>query len=57
MTNTQIERKIATQKISLQILVLVAQGKKLPEAVDEVLGAGTYETLAGEVYEALRQGA
>lgn len=44
----------ATQTISARILFLVQSGKTLPEAVDAVLGAGTYAKLAGDVFEALR---
>lgn len=40
--------------ISAAILVRVNLGQSLPEAVDAVLGAGTYAKLAGEAYEALR---
>lgn len=41
-------------KISLAILILVQSGMELPEAVDMVLGLGTYAKMAGEVYDALR---
>ncbi len=40
--------------ISARILVLVSKGATLPAAVDQVLGAGTYARLAGEVFESLR---
>lgn len=40
--------------ISARILAHVAAGKTLPQAVDEVLGVGTYLKLAGEIYDTLR---
>lgn len=43
-----------TKAISARILALVAQGKSVRTAVDEVLGAGTFERVAGEVYDELR---
>ena len=43
-----------TKKISLRILSLVDAGYSLPEAFDAVLGAGAYEKMAGELYDALR---
>lgn len=43
------------QTISLRILALVLAGKTLAEAMDAVLGAGAYEKLTGELYEALRK--
>lgn len=42
-------------EISRRILEKVAQGMTLPEAFDAVLGAGRYEAMAGEVYDALRK--
>ena len=42
------------QTISARILVLVATGMTLREAIDAVLGAGTFERLAREVYSELR---
>ena len=41
-------------KISGRILVLVAAGMTLRDAFDAVLGAGKYDQLVGEVYDALR---
>lgn len=41
-------------KISAAILAHRLAGKSLREAFDAVLGTGSYEKLAGEVYEALR---
>jgi hypothetical protein len=43
-----------TQAISALILKALAEGAALPDAVDAVLGAGTYQRLAGEVWEALQ---
>ena len=40
--------------ISAQILALVAGGMPLREALDTVCGAGTFEKLAGDVYDTLR---
>jgi len=41
----------ATQIISLKILAALADGMPLPQAVDSVLGDGTYDKLAGELWE------
>ncbi len=43
-----------TQTISARILAMVAAGHSLQASVDAILGAGTYERLAGDVYDALR---
>ena len=43
------------QAISLMILGKVAQGMTIREAFDAILGEGTVEKLAGEVYDALRE--
>lgn len=40
--------------ISARILVLMSTGMTLNAAIDAVLGAGSYEKLAGEIYNALR---
>lgn len=40
--------------ISAAVLARRAQGATLPEAMDAVLGAGTYAKLAGAVYDSLR---
>ena len=42
------------QTISARILVLVATGMTLRQAIDAVLGGGTFERLASEVYSELR---
>ena len=41
-------------KISARILVLVGGGMTLKAAFDTVLGQGSYDKLAGEIYTALR---
>ena len=43
-----------SQAISTLILARVANGETLKEAFDAVLGAGAYERLAGEAWEALQ---
>jgi hypothetical protein len=40
--------------ISLRIIFLMNEGKSLREAFDLVLGQGSFERLAGEVYDTLR---
>ena len=40
--------------ISRMILAKEAEGLTIREAIDAVLGAGSYERIAGEVYDALR---
>jgi hypothetical protein len=42
------------QAISAAILAKIAAGMTVQEAIDAILGAGTYERVAGEVYDALR---
>jgi hypothetical protein len=44
----------AQSTISARILVCTAMGMTMAEAVDAVLGAGTYARVAGEVYDTLR---
>lgn len=41
--------------ISARILFLVSQGMDVSEAVNAVLGAGAFEKLASDVYDALRK--
>jgi hypothetical protein len=41
-------------KISAAILLNLKNGMSLPEAMDAVLGAGTYTKVVGELYDALR---
>ena len=43
------------QKISEMILIELAATGSSSQAFDKVMGAGAYEKLAGEVYDALRQ--
>lgn len=45
MTNTQI--------ISLQIITLVNAGNTMKDAINKVLGAGTYENIAKDVYDTI----
>ena len=42
------------QVISARIATLVAGGMDVRNAIDAVLGEGTFEKLAGEVYDELR---
>lgn len=41
------------QTISAMILNEIANGKTVSEAVDAILGEGTYQTLAGDIFDAL----
>lgn len=45
------------QKISLAIVQKMATGMTVRQALDAVLGAGTFERIAGEVYDTLRKAA
>lgn len=40
--------------ISAQILARVAEGATMREALDGVLGVGTYDRMVGELYDQLR---
>lgn len=40
--------------ISARIMQLVASGAPLQDAIDAVLGAGTYAQLVSDLYDALR---
>ena len=42
------------QKISLAILSKMQSGMSVREAIDAVLGAGTFEKVASDVYDVLR---
>lgn len=42
-----------SQVISAKILFLKSEGYSTREAVDAVLGLGTYDRIAGEVYDRL----
>lgn len=44
----------ATKVISLRIATLVASGLSIKDAVDAVIGAGSYDRLASDVYDALK---
>jgi hypothetical protein len=41
-------------RISLNVLAHIRAGKSPAQAIDAVLGAGTYATLAGNLYDALK---
>lgn len=41
-------------KISARILAAMDTGLSLPEAVDAVLGAGTYDAIVTDTYNALK---
>jgi len=41
-------------KISARILALVAAGQDVRTAFDNVLGAGAFERLAGDLYDTIR---
>lgn len=43
-----------TSAISTMILAAIADGKDVREAIDSVLGEGTFENFAGDLYDALR---
>jgi len=40
--------------VSARILAHIASGMSVREAFDAVIGAGAFEKMAGEVYDALR---
>jgi DNA integrity scanning protein DisA with diadenylate cyclase activity len=42
------------QIISAKIVAQIAAGKSLRDAIDAVLGAGTFAAVASEVYDELR---
>lgn len=44
-----------TQIISARLVTLVDKGMTIREAFDLVLGAGAYEKLAGEIWEAAQK--
>ena len=43
-----------TQAISQMILKAILEGKSEKEAINSVLGAGTFEKIAGDLYDKLR---
>jgi len=49
-TMTRIEKNAA---ISLAILTLIESGVPARDAVDTVLGSGTFDAIASDVYDAL----
>ena len=46
---------MTTQQISQAIMIQVATGKTINEAIDAVLGAGTFATVASDLYDTLRK--
>jgi hypothetical protein len=46
--------KVKNAAISLKILAKIAAGFTVAEAIDAVLGAGTYACIASAVYDELR---
>lgn len=55
MTKRELTQDQKNAAISAKILALVTSGKSLREALDETLGSGTFERIAGEVYDGLRK--
>ena len=51
---TTFERNAKNAKISAMLVALMGAGMPVRDAVDAVLGAGTYEKLAGDVYDMIR---
>jgi hypothetical protein len=49
-----MEQQILVAKVGAKILEQVAQGKDIRSAFEVVFGAGSYEKLAGEIYDELR---
>jgi hypothetical protein len=43
-----------TAKISARIAALLAEGASTRDAIDSVLGGGTFDKLASDLYDALR---
>jgi hypothetical protein len=48
---------VANALISVAVLTRIAEGQSMEEALDAVVGKGTYAKLAGDVYYALRTNA
>jgi hypothetical protein len=44
----------ASAKISARILLAIQNGATIEQAMNEVLGAGSYEALVSDLYDALR---
>jgi len=44
-----------SQAISTMILTAIANGKNVREAVNSVLGEGTFEKVASDLHDALRE--
>ena len=51
---TALQNVTKNQAISLQILAKVASGMTIGNAMDSVLGAGTYDKLVSDLYSELR---
>lgn len=51
---TAADRTAINALISARILAAEADGLDLADAVDRVLGAGTFAKVAGDLYDALR---
>jgi hypothetical protein len=54
MTNEQATEVAKSQAIGLRIMAMVDGGVSVCDAVDAVIGAGSFQKLAGEVYDTLR---
>lgn len=50
--NTEMTNK--NQIITARIAAKLAEGMTIEQAIDFVLGAGTFKKLAGEIYDTLR---
>lgn len=55
MNAPTFSRPDAPAIISAKILTLVSTGMTVQEALDAVCGAGTFEKLASDLYDALRE--
>ena len=47
------QKMTKTQAISSRIAALIANGYSIPQAIDAVMGAGTYARIASDVWDAL----
>jgi hypothetical protein len=56
MTNEQATEVAKSQAIGLRIMAMVDGGVSVCDAVDAVIGAGSFQKLAGEVYDTLMAG-
>lgn len=46
---------MTTEQINQAIMIQVATGKTIDQAIDTVLGAGTFATIASDLYDSLRK--